>query len=313
MPTLYPYIRVSTVEQADNFSPAAQLASYRRDRELIARTCNLHYEAAEPTEDLGHSAFKKMIFKREKFRELIRQLKPGDGLYFAYLDRACRNLRDILNLEHWAARHDITIHYGNIQHTTDRAQRLTMLTMSGLLAELESIQKSRRGKEVHAEKRAQGISAVCSKSPQPLYARTGKKGQRYNKIDHAEMADIAWIVPQLEGAADPATRERLRELGYKTSKGPSLSLEEARIALEDRFCKRVGMPLLLNYTRADVPAGVSAFHPWHWVSRTRVKHAYAMFRALTEAGADNEKIWAAQTMGREKLMATYPIRVAASV
>jgi DNA invertase Pin-like site-specific DNA recombinase len=295
MPTLYPYIRVSTKEQEKGYSPDAQVELAQGFAAKVLQE-QPDLALAEPIEDLGHSAFKVMIFKRDKFRDLMGKLQPGDAVFFAYADRACRDVCDLLMLDRWATKHGVTLYFGNIPYTPDPMLRTILLCNFGICAQMESYHKSVRRKEYNAIKKAKGITV--GECPKPGTKRVDPKGFRYDRIDPAQLTEFAWIAQQLEGTGPiQETRQKVAALGHKSkAKGADpLSLDEARIILEYRHCERLGKPFKL-----------STFHDWLW-TRWRVQHAYAMHRGLLEAGEDNERINAVLTMVEQERIKRWPV------
>ena len=95
-PGAWGYIRVSREEQVQS----------GLSLEHQAKVCRDIYEQRVPKEvpfmellaDEAASAFRKQLFQREKGRRLLTELQAGDYLIFLRMDRAVRNIGDLLRI-----------------------------------------------------------------------------------------------------------------------------------------------------------------------------------------------------------------------
>lgn len=151
-------------------------------------------------QDLAISAFRVPLSERPSGRELNSQLKAGDHVVFARLDRAFRNVGDMRKTlvdgpNSWLKR-DITVHFVDQQIDTSTSYGQIMITVLTLAAEMYCSITSER---------IRGCMAECRKQGRPTNGkvRIGTKtdivyrhGKRYKKfvLDMAQVSVIRLIV-----------------------------------------------------------------------------------------------------------------------
>ena len=106
----------------------------------------------------GRSAFKASRKSRPGFREASQLITSGAADMFAVwkVDRACRNTLDLLNLVEDLEQKGAEFASVTEQFDTSTPMGRAMMTIVGVLAELESAQKSDRATEWHRSRRLSG-------------------------------------------------------------------------------------------------------------------------------------------------------------
>tara|TARA_R100000458_G_scaffold14673_3_gene12453 strand:- start:89 stop:886 length:798 start_codon:yes stop_codon:yes gene_type:complete len=220
MSKAYGYIRVSTVDQAENgFSLAAQQDAAGKYYDLL-RTQDKYRDLdwGGFYTDEGQSAWKLRFADRKRGSVLASKLKEGDQIIFCKLDRAFRRLKDAINqMEEWIER-GIGVHFVDQGLNMDTANGRLVVNCMTVFAQWESEIKSERVREAMARKK---------RNSQPVNQKTpvGKTlvGTGRNK----------------RFVSDPSQRPVFRLIKYYRHCGLSLSrisdkLEELLSKREDR-------------------------------------------------------------------------------
>ena len=155
MSKAYAYIRVSTVDQAENgFSLDAQKDSAEAYFKMLA--CQERYSGLEWGgfySDDGQSAWRLPFAHRKEGAKLASRLKPGDQIIFCKLDRAFRRLKDAINqMEDWFNA-GIGVHFVDQGLNMDTANGRLVINCMSVFAQWESEIKSERVKEALARKK----------------------------------------------------------------------------------------------------------------------------------------------------------------
>ena len=155
MSKAFAYIRVSTVDQAENgFSLDAQKDAARAYYEMLlhqSRYPNLKWGGFYS--DDGQSAWKLSFAQRKQGSKLVSKLKKGDQVIFCKLDRAFRRLKDaIIQMEDWIDK-GIGVHFVDQGINMDTANGRLMVNCMSVFAQWESEIKGERVKEALARKK----------------------------------------------------------------------------------------------------------------------------------------------------------------
>jgi len=144
------YIRASLARQKN--SPEMQ----RRDIERFVETRN-NLELIECVEDKGVSG-KIEFLKRPGARRLIELVQEGDHVIFHKVDRAGRDLRDVLTTLEWFNDREITVHFLDMggQEYSPHLGKL-IVAVRALMAEFENKLRSERAQESAAYRRENGL------------------------------------------------------------------------------------------------------------------------------------------------------------
>ena len=154
----YAYIRVSTVDQAENgFSLGAQ-----RDAAVAYYEMLRHQDRYSMLDwggfysDDGQSAWKRPFSQREQGSKLVAKLEPGDQLIFCKLDRAFRRLKDaIIQMEDWFNA-GVGVHFVDQGLNMDTANGRLVINCMTVFAQWESEIKSERVKDALNRKKKAG-------------------------------------------------------------------------------------------------------------------------------------------------------------
>ena len=180
MSKAFAYIRVSTVDQAENgFSLDAQKDAARAYYEML-----LHQERYPELKwggfysDDGQSAWKLPFSHRKQGSKLASRIKPGDQIIFCKLDRAFRRLKDAINqMEDWF-RAGIGVHFVDQGLNMDTANGRLVINCMSVFAQWESEIKSERVKEALARKKRNG-QPVNQKVPSGKVTVGSGKNKRF--------------------------------------------------------------------------------------------------------------------------------------
>ena len=155
MSRAFAYIRVSTVDQAENgFSLDAQKDGAKAYYEMLSRQerySELSWGGFYS--DDGQSAWKLPFSQRRQGSRLVSKLKKGDQVIFCKLDRAFRRLKDaIIQMEDWIDQ-GIGVHFVDQGINMDTANGRLMVNCMSVFAQWESEIKGERVKEALARKK----------------------------------------------------------------------------------------------------------------------------------------------------------------
>ena len=158
MPKAYGYIRVSHEDQAEdgNSLETQRRAVHRRFEDM---------KEADPTLEFGGfyadpavSAFKKPFLKRPGAVQLHGLLRKGDVVIFSRVDRAFRNLQDLLHMMDVWDQKGVAYYFCDYTLDSRTSMGRMFLMMLGMIAEIDSHQKSERIKAGLRTKKAQGLA-----------------------------------------------------------------------------------------------------------------------------------------------------------
>ena len=148
---VYGYVRVSTVQQAEGESLAAQ------QRKIEGRALELGTPLDQVFIEQGVSG-SKPLEKRPQGKELLRIVQPGDTIIASKLDRMFRSAADALRVIEAFRKRNISLYLldlgGNC--TTDGIAKLVVTIMSAV-AEFERFRTRERILEMVAHRRAQNL------------------------------------------------------------------------------------------------------------------------------------------------------------
>jgi len=170
-------------------------------------------------EEKAVSAFKRPLFRRPEGSKLCRLLKPGDHIIFACLDRAFRQIKDLILGREWFEGQKVFFHFVQERIDTSTETGWLMLHIYGLLAEFEARRDSARNKAMHERRRERGLHP-CGVAPLG-FRWAGVRGSKDLEVDPKHRATIAEIV-------------RLKEEGKLGWTGISDRLEAQLAAIEGR-------------------------------------------------------------------------------
>lgn len=253
-PHAYGYIRVSTARQAE------QGKSLATQEEVITREWH-HVRHRFPEVgwggffiERGVSAYSKGLFARKVGRELNLRLKKGDHVLCTRVNRMFRSSRDMANTLHEWHNRGVVIHFieGNIDGSTPIGE--AMLSMMGIMAQLESSIKSSNQKEVVQYLKSQGRKWT---NHLPMgYRRCAHNRKRYE--------------------ADPEVRWAM-QMAYMLKTDHKWQLPAICDYLEQQWCK-------MKKTEYQPPApGDTYRQEYHW-TRIRVRKAIAAEKKYRQEG-----------------------------
>ena len=156
MSKAYAYIRVSTVDQAENgFSLQAQ-----KDAAEAYYSMLVHQDKYKDVKwggffsDDGQSAWKLPFHSRKEGARLAAKLREGDQIIFCKLDRAFRSLKDGINqMEDWMQM-GVGVHFVDQGLNMDTANGRLVVNVMTCVAQWESEIKSERVKEALSRKKS---------------------------------------------------------------------------------------------------------------------------------------------------------------
>lgn len=161
------YVRISR-DRANETSTESQ-------RKAIEAWCTAQgHQLVKVVTEPGKSAFKASRKSRPGFREVSNLINTGAGDMLAVwkVDRACRNTLDLLQLVQDLEGRGAEFASVTEQFDTSTPMGRAMMTIVGVLAELESAQKSERAIEWHRSRRTSGAvpagpAAIGYRKPRP--------------------------------------------------------------------------------------------------------------------------------------------------
>ena len=258
----YAYIRVSTVDQAENgFSLDAQKDASVAYYEMLrhqSRYSDLEWGGFYS--DDGQSAWRRPFSEREQGSKLLSKLKPGDQIIFCKLDRAFRRLKDAINqMEDWFDS-GIGVHFVDQGLNMDTANGRLVINCMSVFAQWESEIKSERVKEALARKKRNN-QPVNQKVPTGKVIVGGGKNKRF--------------------VLDPRQRPVIRLIKFYRNCGMSLGAISDR--LEEMIAVREG--------RTPIPAvHFTLKRPW---TKRKVQAVCEQMDYLMPDGCPSErrKVW----------------------
>ena len=154
------YIRVSTEEQRDGYSPEAQLANTQRRAELEG------FRVTKVYEDLGISGTHD---NRPALQEMLNDLRRSSkrqrptALIVDHTDRLSRNLRILLNITEELDKLGITLYTSKGKVDTESDTGIMMFQIGGMFAEQYTRNLAREVKKGLREKARQGhwVGGIC--------------------------------------------------------------------------------------------------------------------------------------------------------
>lgn len=262
MSKAFAYIRVSTVDQAENgFSLDAQKDSAKAYYQMLS--CQERYSGLEWGgfySDDGQSAWKRPFSQREQGAKLAAKLQPGDQIIFCKLDRAFRRLKDAINqMEDWFNA-GIGVHFVDQGLNMDTANGRLVINCMSVFAQWESEIKSERVKEALARKKRNN-QPVNQKVPTGKVIVGGGKNKRF--------------------VLDPRQRPVIRLIKFYRNCGMSLGAISDR--LEEMIAVREG--------RTPIPAvHFTLKRPW---TKRKVQAVCEQMDYLMPDGCPSErrKVW----------------------
>lgn len=250
------YVRVSSEEQVDGYSLAAQ-------ERAIAAYCSQHgYEVAASYRDEGKSARSDDLSKRPAFRQMLADAEAGrfDALIVHKLDRFARNLR--LTLETLDRLEKANVGFVSVNESMDFATPMGRVVLStmGSLAQFYSDNLSAETKKGKHERKRQGLYNGLL----PFGVTKGPHGLPIldREIRYCDVATKSEIVPgeglllafQLAaaGKTDREVAQALNAAGYHTSGNRGMN----------RFTKDTVRPMLQNrFYLGELPDGNGGWVP----------------------------------------------------
>ena len=136
--------------------------------------------------------YRRRLITRPEGKRLNKSLRPGDHVVFPRLDRAFRDMYDLVDtIRMWEER-KITVHF--VEEGLDLSTPFgrAMMHIIGAIAQLHSEYTSERNKESAARMKAQGRPAG-GKAP-PGFKWVGKKGKRHLAPDPEQRRVMQEIV-----------------------------------------------------------------------------------------------------------------------
>lgn len=268
MSKAYAYIRVSTVDQAENgFSLDAQKDAASAYYDML-----LHQERYSDVEwggfysDEGQSAWKLPFNQRKKGAEISAKLQEGDQIIFCKLDRAFRSLKDAINqMEDWM-QSGIGVHFVDQGLNMDTANGRLVVNVMTCVAQWESEIKSERVRSALRRKKDNG-QPVNQKTPSGKVLVGVGRNKRY--------------------VFDPQQRPVIRLIKYYRNCGMSYR----------RISDRVEELLAAREGRKAIPAvHFSLQREWGWrrVQATCEKMSYLM---PDGPPSERRKIWNKESSG----------------
>lgn len=191
------YVRISR-DRANETSTDSQ-------RKAIEAWCVAHgHQLVKVVTEPGRSAFKASRKSRPGFREVSNLINTGTGDMVAVwkVDRACRNTLDLLQLVQDLEGRGAEFASVTEQFDTSSPMGKAMMTIVGVLAELESAQKSERATEWHRSRRASGAvpagpAALGYRKPRPNELEPDPKVAPLVQTAAAAIADGASVRSQV--------------------------------------------------------------------------------------------------------------------
>jgi len=246
-PGAWGYIRVSREEQVESGLSLEHQAKVCQDiyRERVSKEVPF----MELLADEAASAFRKQSFQREKGRRLLTELQAGDYLIFLRMNRAVRNIGDLLRILKVFEEREINVLVAGGRWDYSTADGRFMLHVMAAMTQWESEIKSERIKAALAIRKGQGKPIGGPGNKRIGYKLVGpnKAGRRY--------------IPDWEQRAVMA---RIAELHERDG----LSFHAIGRLLEAERCRG-----------REVPYVRSAFQPAFY-SEARCRHYYAAWKRI---------------------------------
>jgi DNA invertase Pin-like site-specific DNA recombinase len=150
-PAIFGYIRVSHQDSKDSgLGEEGQKRIIQRWANLIKEENDIEGDIRWFQEEDAVSAFKKSLIARDKGADMNMELRSGDHVIFAYLDRAFRNTEDCLSTLRMWKRRGIVVHFANLHINMNTPMGEMVVTIMAACAQMDSAMKSERIKEVFA-------------------------------------------------------------------------------------------------------------------------------------------------------------------
>lgn len=218
MSIAFAYIRVSTIDQADNgHSLATQEAGAKAYWNMLSLQDKYKdLEWGGFYNDEGQSAWKVRFADRKEGKKLIARVKPGDQIIFCRLDRAFRKITDAINqMDEWMHM-GIGIHFVDQGLNMDSANGRLVVNVMTVVAQWESDIKSERCKEVHARKKADK-QPVNQKIPNgKKLAGTGGNRRFIRDPEQYKFIRLIRMLRDTKGMSFAEISDRIEELAAKS-------------------------------------------------------------------------------------------------
>lgn len=188
-PAIFGYVRVSHQDSKDSgLGEDGQKRIVERWAAIVRDEYKIEGPIRWNQEKDAVSAFKKQLILRDAGGTMNIELRQGDHVIFAYLDRAFRNTEDCLGtLRTWKAR-GIIVHFANLHVDMNTPQGELLVAVMAACAQMDSAMKSERIKEVFAGFPAMGR---MSNGRAPMgFKLSGKRGKRRVSIPDPEQRRI---------------------------------------------------------------------------------------------------------------------------
>lgn len=104
--------------------------------------------------DLEVSAFKIPLTRRPAAAAMLAELRAGDHVFVAKLDRMFRSLRDMVEMTNHLSKQGVVLHFGDVIADTSTPIGFLTLSVMATFAEWQSRLHSQRKKEAYAIRRA---------------------------------------------------------------------------------------------------------------------------------------------------------------
>lgn len=203
----YGYARVSSQHQVDSgLSLGAQDDQFKRHFAFIKPTYP-DLEWGGVYSEKGESAYSKSFIKRRTGGKMHQSLKRGDHIAFSRLDRAFRNLQDMLAMTELWSSMGIVVHYLDIGVDTSTAVGELIFHVLGVIAQFESRLRGERVRAAINRKKAMMVprNLVPGRIVHGIEYRDGNLTGMYNMVTQKEHLVIArWCL----------WRRRAHGLGY---------------------------------------------------------------------------------------------------
>ena len=164
MPKVYGYLRVSHKDQADSGNSIETQRKIVEDKFAELKRQDSGLEWGQHFCDPAVSAYKKNFFTRPEGCKLNGVLKRGDVIIFSRVDRAFRNLGDLVRTVETWQKHGIRFVFCDYAIDPETPLGKAFLAMMGIFAQLDSDMKSERIKAGIATKKRLG-HVIGSKAP----------------------------------------------------------------------------------------------------------------------------------------------------
>lgn len=147
---IFMYTRVSHATSAQSglgmLAQSTALADYANELMSIHPRLSL----GEMYSDMAESASQKTWASRTQGKQLFTALRDGDHILVYNLDRAFRNVREMLNVLDSLQKRNITVHFVNERFDMSSPEGKLVATIAGAFAEMETMLTKARTKEAKA-------------------------------------------------------------------------------------------------------------------------------------------------------------------